>query len=67
LIATHSLEMNPTTASLLREADKILFCLHAGKTFRGQIRKAVRAVGAQRCLGAILVDEDGVTGRVSPV
>jgi hypothetical protein len=57
LIAVHSIEKNPTTETLLREADKAVLCIHSGRSIRAHIRNAVRAMGPQRCLGAILVGD----------
>lgn len=58
LIAVHSIEKNPTTEPLLREADKTVLCIHAGRTIRAHVRSAIRVIGQQRCLGAILVGDE---------
>lgn len=63
LIAVHSLERNPTTATLLRDADKTVLCVYVGHSLRSHVRNAVRAVGTQRCLGTILVGESDAKGK----
>ncbi|HEY5961524.1 MAG TPA: hypothetical protein VIV60_33425 [Polyangiaceae bacterium] len=55
LVAVHSLEKNPTTASLVREVDKAVLCVYLGHTSRSDVKNAIRELGAQRCLGTILV------------
>jgi hypothetical protein len=63
LIAVCSLEKSPTTATLLREVDKTVFCVHAGHTLRAHVRNAIRVVGEQRCLGSILVGTGETSGN----
>ena len=55
LIGMNSLDTNPTSATIAREADKALLCVILGQTMRSQVRNAVRELGAQRCLGSILI------------
>lgn len=57
LIGMNSLEINPTAATIARDADKVLVCVTLGRTLRAQVRNAVREIGVQRCLGSILLRE----------
>jgi len=60
IIAVNSLETNPTTASLVREVDKAVLCVYLGHTSRSQVKNAIRELGAQRCLGSIVVRSNGL-------
>ena len=56
LISTNSIDRNPTSAAVAREADKVVLCVYMGLTLRSQVKKTIQALGAQRCLGSILID-----------
>jgi hypothetical protein len=59
LIAVSSFERNPTTAALVREADKVIICVYLGHTMRAHVREAIRELGPQRCLGTIILRGNG--------
>jgi hypothetical protein len=67
LIAVHSVDKNPTTEPLLKESDKTVLCIHKGLTKMSHVKNAVRVVGAQRCLGAILFDSTGIVETTKSV
>lgn len=55
LIAAAALDKNPTSATIARDADKSVLCVYAGKSARSQVKAALKELGAQRCLGAIMI------------
>jgi hypothetical protein len=55
LIAVRSLDESPTSATLARDADKAILCVHQGETLMAHVKKAVKELGAARYLGAILI------------
>jgi len=57
MIATQSLDASPTTATIAREADRALLCVHLNKASLGQVRKAIKELGKQRYLGAIAINQ----------
>ena len=59
LIATQSLDRNPTSATLARDADKALLCVLMGKTSRAHVRNAVREIGQHRYIGSIAIRMTG--------
>ena len=56
LICMTSLEKNPTTATLARDADKSVLCVYRGQTLKAGVRDALRELSPQKCLGVILVN-----------
>ena len=59
LIGMNSLEVNPTSATIARDADKAVLCVFLGRTSRAQLRDTVRELGIQRCLGSIVIRTNG--------
>ena len=59
LICMNSLDQNPTSATIAREADKVVICTYLGVTVRSEVKRLMVEVGAQRCLGSIVVNMDG--------
>ncbi len=59
LIGMNSLDTNPTSATIARDADKAVLCVILGRTMRSHVRNAVRELGVQRCLGSILIRMKG--------
>lgn len=55
LIALGTIDDNPATLPIVREADKVLLCVELGRTKSSQVRDAVQRVGKQRFLGTVLV------------
>jgi hypothetical protein len=55
LIAMQSIDKSAITATIAREADKVLLCVHLGHTSRSQVKDAIRELGTQRSLGSILI------------
>jgi len=55
LIVTQALNKSATTATIAREADKVLLCVYLGHTSRSEVKDAVRELGAQRYLGSIVI------------
>lgn len=55
MIATQSLDASPTTATIAREADKALLCVHLQSALASHVRAAVTELGRQRFLGAVMV------------
>lgn len=56
LISLAALDRNPTSATIAREADKSILCVYLGRSVRTHVKAAIRELGAQRCLGAIMVE-----------
>lgn len=59
LISVAALDRNPLSATLAREADKAILCVSLGHSARAQLKEAVRELGVQRCLGAIMIRANG--------
>lgn len=59
LIGLNSLEINPTSATIARDADKVVLSVFLGRTLRAHVRNAVRELGVQRCLGSVLIRING--------
>ena len=55
LIAVRSLDESPTSATLARDADKAILCIHQGETLMAHVKNAIKEIGPARYLGAILV------------
>jgi len=55
LIAVRSLDESPTSATLARDADKAVLCVHQGASLKAHVKNAIREVGVARYLGAILI------------
>jgi hypothetical protein len=59
LMAVRSLDESPISATLARDADKAVLCVYPGRTMVAQVRHAVKELGPQRYLGAIVVQRSG--------
>jgi hypothetical protein len=57
MIATRSLDANPITAAIARDADRAVLCVHLGLASTSQISSAVRQLGRQRFLGAVMISQ----------
>jgi len=55
LIAMQSLDKSAIAATLAREADKVLLCVHLEHTYVAQVKNAIRELGAPRFLGSIII------------
>ncbi len=55
LIAMQSIDKSAIAATIAREADKVLLCVHLEHTSRAQIKSAIRELGAQRNLVSIAI------------
>ena len=54
LIGMNSINGNPTSSAVAREADRVILCVHLGLTLRSQLKQTIRELGTQNCLGSIL-------------
>jgi hypothetical protein len=55
VIALQSVEASPTTATIARDADKSLLCVHLGMATASHVRNAVKLLGRQRFVGAVML------------
>jgi hypothetical protein len=55
LMAVRSLDESPISATLARDADKAVLCVYPGQTMAAHVRHAIKELGLQRYLGAILI------------
>ena len=49
---------NPTTVAMTEAADAVIVCVGLGKAVRKAVEATIEAVGRQRVVGALVLDED---------